>query len=612
MTGAGSAANGRFCCVAVLAVGLAIGAGSQAQAAHYYYYSNYGEPDFYRPTPRPSPRQHRERHGHSQNKGKPERESAKPQGPLIIAISINQQRLKIYDANGVFAESPVSTGMRGHSTPMGVFSVIQKHKFHRSNIYSNAPMPYMQRITWSGVAMHAGVLPGYPASHGCIRMPTAFAMKMWNWTRMGARVVITPGELAPATFAHALLPTQKVAPQPVAAAEPDADKALGAKAAFDAMITKSESTNSESARTRIAGSTAANVGADLALRTSFGHDDGVKTVTSGTTLREQTHTADASGDKPARRVTMSDASAGSSEPQHADGAAKSDIKSESQSARAMSNPGDVRNEVKSAAKADDATAAKTAAAAALAERIAKSEASKSEAIKSQDTTNASSKTSPKPDDRSIDAATEPKTETGIEAKTEAVKVDPAKAAGDATMDKDQARPTDIARETAKESNRPAAVKTTPSRRAGQIAIFISRKDSKLYARQNFAPLFEVPVTIAPSDRPLGTHVFTADVDRSDANLLHWSVVSLPASTRNTKRADEEHNGRRRKAGAAVEAKPLPVPDTPAEALDRIGIPADAMTRVSDALTSGGSIIVSDQGINQGETGEGTDFIVSLR
>ena len=119
-------------------------------------------------------------------------------GPLIIAISIEKQTLKVYDANGFFAESPVSTGMQGHSTPMGVFSIIQKNKLHHSNIYSGAPMPFMQRITWSGVAMHAGVLPGYPASHGCIRMPMAFATKMWNWTRMGARVVVTPGEITPA------------------------------------------------------------------------------------------------------------------------------------------------------------------------------------------------------------------------------------------------------------------------------------------------------------------------------------------------------------------------------------------------------------------------------
>src|SRR5258708_692199 len=148
------------------------------------------------------------------------KETAKPQGPLILAISIDKQSLKIYDANGFFAQTPISTGMRGHPTPMGVFSIIQKHKFHHSNIYSWAPMPYMQRITWSGVAMHAGVLPGYPASHGCIRMPMAFAVKMWNWTKMGARVVVTPGEITPASFSHPLLAARRVVPKPVARADP--------------------------------------------------------------------------------------------------------------------------------------------------------------------------------------------------------------------------------------------------------------------------------------------------------------------------------------------------------------------------------------------------------
>ncbi|MDB5503970.1 MAG: hypothetical protein JWR89_3872, partial [Tardiphaga sp.] len=147
---------------------------------------------------------------------KPIKETARPVGPLVIAISIDRQTLKIYDANGLYAESPVSTGMKGHSTPMGVFSVIQKNKYHKSNIYSGAPMPFMQRITWSGIAMHAGALPGYPASHGCIRLPMAFATKMWSWTRMGARVVITPGEVAPSDIAHPLLVARKA--EPVAAA----------------------------------------------------------------------------------------------------------------------------------------------------------------------------------------------------------------------------------------------------------------------------------------------------------------------------------------------------------------------------------------------------------
>ena len=147
-----------------------------------------------------------------------EKVAAKPVGPVLIAISIDKQQLKFYDTAGLFAESPVSTGMRGHSTPMGVFSVIGKETFHRSNIYSGAPMPYMQRITWSGVAMHAGVLPGYPASHGCIRLPASFATRMYGWTKRGARVVITPGELSPADFSHPLLIARRPQPETVAVA----------------------------------------------------------------------------------------------------------------------------------------------------------------------------------------------------------------------------------------------------------------------------------------------------------------------------------------------------------------------------------------------------------
>ena len=161
----------------------------------------------------------------------------------------------------------------------------------------------------------------------------------------------------------------------------------------------------------------------------------------------------------------------------------------------------------------------------------------------------------------------------------------------------------------------AATKVEPPKRAGQIAVFVSRKDGKLYVRQNFAPLFDVPVTIAPSERMLGTHVFTAEADKNDPNKLRWSVVSLPVTARNaTRNEDDDRAARRRKVagGAPAEVKPAPAVNSAAEALDRISIPADAMARITEALTTGGSIVVSDQGINQGETGEGTDFIVSLR
>jgi hypothetical protein len=149
---------------------------------------------------------------------------------------------------------------------------------------------------------------------------------------------------------------------------------------------------------------------------------------------------------------------------------------------------------------------------------------------------------------------------------------------------------------------------------GQVAVFVSRKDSKLYVRQNFSPLFDVPVTIAAEGRPLGTHIFTARVDKNDANVLHWSVVSLPALAKAAnRRAEEERSSRGRRIASAgpIEAKSLPVADGPAEALDRLNLPADIMKRIYEAVSTGGSIIVSDQGIAAGETGEGTDFIVSL-
>src|SRR5262249_15222125 len=93
-----------------------------------------------------------------------------PKGPLQIVVSISNQKVTLFSDGVQVAQGPVSTGVPGHPTPMGVFSIIEKDRYHHSNIYSGAPMPYMQRITWSGVALHEGVLPGYPASHGCIRM----------------------------------------------------------------------------------------------------------------------------------------------------------------------------------------------------------------------------------------------------------------------------------------------------------------------------------------------------------------------------------------------------------------------------------------------------------
>jgi hypothetical protein len=542
-----SLSGGRFWRIAVLAAAGAIGAASYAEAAVFWSDS---DPGFSRPGPSMPQRRQNSRRHQAKKIGVPEKESAKPQGPLIIAISIEKQRLRVYDANGFYAETPISTGMRGHPTPMGVFSVIQKHKLHHSNIYSNAPMPFMQRITWSGVAMHAGVLPGYPASHGCIRMPMAFAVKMWNWTRMGARVVVTPGELTPSLFSHPLLAALKMAPQPVAPDEPVVSPAAKSDKAANADTTAKPVMSEPSA---------------------------------ATPLRERTHTADARAAATKAPVTMSDATPDAVSAKTGAAASSADKPAEAKSSEvaiADIKPAEDDTADKAGTKSDDAPVSAQAS---------------SDAVKPDET-----KVEAKVDDAKTDNKTDNTIDDQIKSATGTV----------ADVKKDQTRLPDPVKPAAA---KPDLATVTAPKRTGQIAVFISRKDQKLYVRQNFAPLFEVPVTIAPDERPLGTHVFTAQADKNDANVLHWSVVTLPAPSRNAERRDEdERASRRRKIAGVVEMKPMPVPDSPAEALDRLTIPTEAMARIVDALSTGGSIIVSDQGINAGETGEGTDFIVSLR
>jgi hypothetical protein len=335
----------------------------------------------------------------------------------------------------------------------------------------------------------------------------AFAIKMYGWTRMGARVVVTPGEITPASFSHPLLVTRKLVPQPVVAQEPKAEAPADKATAADAD------------------ETSAILPAKLELRSTVGHPDISRPITAYATRvltppSEQTRTADASrtGSAGSAPLTMSDAAPG--------------------------NPG---------SKSFEPAVVESNAAG-----LAKSDVSP--------------------------AASDP-------AKDQGSLADPEKAAGPG----------------------PGLNLLPAPNGTSQISVLVSRKDAKLYVRQNFAPLFDVPIGIAASDRPLGTHVFTVEADKDDPTVLRWSVISLPTAERHTERHDEdERMSRRRKMASAVDTAPVPLPDSPAEALDRLSIPADAMARIAQGLSSGSSIIVSDQGISAGETGDGTDFIVSLR
>ena len=343
-------------------------------------------------------------------------------GVQQIVVSIGSQRVTLF-SNGVrVAQGAISTGMPGHPTPMGVFSVIQKDRYHHSNIYSGAPMPYMQRITWSGVAMHEGVVPGHPASHGCIRLTHGFAAALWPTTKLGVRVIVSRNDPTPTDFDHPKLfvPKPKPAEPPEAMTLPKADTPL-------------------------------------------------KVAESSTV------STDARADGPATA--------------------------------------------------------------------------------------------------------------------------PAEAAKPAPTTVDPPKPT-------------APDKLSePVKRTGHVAVYVSRKEKKIFVRQGFAPLFDMPVEIDEPDRPLGTHVFTALGPRSDGSGMRWNLISISGEMR---KAPE--NVRSRKKGhepikpAVVETRPA---SSAAEALDRIRIPEEASERIGELLAPGTSLVVSDQGIS-GETGKGTDFIVLTR
>lgn len=128
-----------------------------------------------------------------------------PGTPVLALISLKDQRVTIYDAEGPILRSPVSSGQTGLETPVGIYAVLQKEAEHYSNVYDDAAMPFMERITWSGVALHGGALPGYPASHGCVRLPHAFAERLFGLTHVGLRVIIARGDVAPVAVSHPLL-----------------------------------------------------------------------------------------------------------------------------------------------------------------------------------------------------------------------------------------------------------------------------------------------------------------------------------------------------------------------------------------------------------------------
>lgn len=454
---------------------------------------------------------------------------ARPIGaPLLAIVSLSTQRITIYDANGWILRAPISSGQPGYETPAGVFSVLQKEEEHYSNLYDDASMPFMQRITWSGIALHAGELPGYPASHGCIRMPHEFAQRLFDVTNIGMRVIVARNDVRPAEIEHPLL----FNPKPVRA-----DIALRMLTAHW-EITRPD----EQAATPVA----ALPGADAPLLANS--QEPLVLL------------------KSIAAAKMAEANAAAKK---ADTARQTAARLTMDALRLVRTAEIAKNRAEAQVRAADGALESGRWPA----RVQQSEEAKATALQSL---------------------------AEAEAQLSAAKAEAQLKAAAAARAREEAR--------VAEGGRSAALRTLDEieRISSPVSIFISRKTQRLYVRQAFQPVLEIPITIREADRAIGTHVYTALDYTNGGSGLEWSVVSMqtsngrqPGSTRKPRHSD----------GYDAEAMPSDVAPARA-ALDRIDIPKDIADRISEVISPGSSLIISDEAMSA-ETGKDTDFVILM-
>jgi hypothetical protein len=440
----------------------------------------------------------------------------------------------IYDAEGRILRAPVSTGRTGYETPAGIYSVIQKAAEHYSNLYDDAAMPFMQRITWSGIALHAGVLPGHPASHGCIRMPHAFAERLFDLTKLGMRVVVARSDVSPVAIAHPLL----FKPIPV--------RGTVARATPPAVASAGEG--------------------EQPMRL------GVAPAASGLTPP-----AAAPGERPQtwRQIAAARAAEAEAATHKAEGARRVAAKASLEAGR-LTKTLRIAGLAKARAEAQLVDAERTLEAAASPEAKERAEAVKA---------------------RVQAKLAELQAQLGAAAAEAGPKAEAAAQAREAVKAAEAQRVAAVA------AAREAASKIAP------VSVFISRETQRLYVRQSFRPVLDVPVTIRDPDKPLGTYVFTALDYANDGADVRWSALAMYPAGAAPRPAGDTRTRRRR--GAPHETQAALTDAAAAKAvLDRIAIPEEVRERVSEVVSPGSSLIVSDEGVHK-ETSKGTDFIVVM-
>ena len=495
-------------------------------------------------------------------------------GPLTLLVSLNQQRMFVYDANGLVTQTRVSTGRRGHETPKGIYSILEKKEFHESNIYLGAKMPHMQRLTMTGIALHGGVIPGYPASGGCVRLPFDFARRFFNVTDINQRVVIAPDVQSPATIEHASLFSRLPS---VASLEPQGDRAEGP------------------------GARALKV-ADALLGTPSAH------AATGPADRSLESAAEA---RRGERLRLSDAIPQAAQrrtdalaAEKSAGQALGEARDGAKSARLAA--------AKAAREADKARYALTAQERKLKRIIAskpknpaKIRADKLAAIEAQEA-----------EER---ARIAPATE---EAKRAAEASDAAQAAASAAnervaaaQEKLKAAKAEVKDSAAAESDAKKALAAFDRQEANRslpVSVFVSSATGMVHIRQGFERVLEAKATIENPEIPLDTFVFTA-LDWKDGSQtdLKWTATEVNEYT--TRVSDDDGASRKkRKAAPQVAAPPVSDLEKASRTLNRIKLPKDVSDLVSEVVKPGSVLIVSSYDMARSETRyAGTDFVVQM-
>ena len=400
-------------------------------------------------------------------------------GPLLITVSIAKQQLTLYDRGVAIAQSPVSSGTVSHPTPTGVFSVLQKQYFHRSNMYSSAPMPYMQRITWAGVALHAGELPGYPASHGCIRLPENFAIRLWGTTQPGVRVIVTQNEVKPVEISHPLLfkPRQPDVPEATPAPEKTPPAPSQPVASSTAPQASHQAPADHAQAAELAAPTPVSLIEEIADAVPVVAE--IAIVRGGQIARERASDSDSNvmvGERGMRaeRITV----VRSGQPVEFQIVDMPPVSHDTAVATPPSNEPAVEKPADSAR------------------------------------------------DHVVDADDAVMSDAPRFALPDLGTMSPVLLA---YAGKDFAQFAQLQRRAETEPQaQPAEAPLPVARllRPGAVSIYISRRQQRLYVRKGFEAVFDMPVTVGRSDIPMGTHVFTANALTDDRTAFRWSVISL--------------------------------------------------------------------------------------